>query len=329
MDLTEELKRYIHWDQVEKIGQAYFVSFEQSERMNLKNIRASGADLNPTISFLSNERTSTFYLADNGDHVFDALMAVPIVFNVVAALGQNNVDAIYQHWTFAGWLHREEDKPAYKASYCQDGLVSDVSLYFQLGIRHRERAPSMELYRQIESETRPDGSVVRKFGIGIQECSHVINLDTDSLPEPCNLRSWPYVRRLTLRKGHQLFVPTEDGLAIKELTAKTAEAKWAVSDAMSGGVYPTSMEMGKFHEFWKDGQVEMRRVGSLRSKWIRIKDEDHRPLTDRDIRQGAFTNAAFDKEFMQVLTRVGLTDKPFYDDDKIEFIVLTGLFRDD
>jgi len=332
MDLTEDLKRYIHWDQVKKVGDAYFITFEQNERMKLKNIRASGPDLNPTISFLSHERTSTFYLVDNGEHVFDDFMTVPIVFDVVAPLRQNSIAAVYQHWTFAGWLHREQDKPAYKALYNENetGSESEVLLYFELGVRHREGAPSMELYRQLQTEKRPDGSVIRTFGLGIQECSHVIDDDTGSpLPDPSNLRSWPYVRRLTLRKGRQLFIPTKSGLALRELAAKTAEAKWAVSDAMTGGIYPTHMVMQNFHEFWKDGQLEARRVKDLRSKWIRIKEDDQRPLTDGDVRVGAFGNAAFDKEFMHVLTRVGLTNKPFYDDNTIEFAVLTGLFKDD
>lgn len=83
--------------------------------------------------------------------------------------------------------------------------------------------------------------------------------------------------------------------------------------------------MRGFHEFWDGDELTKRVIDSVRSTWFRINEEDRREISPETLRRGGITSAKFDKQFRQLIDRVGFVNKPFYDDPMIELGVLTDL----
>ncbi len=314
-DLTEAIIAHTGCQDVEFSEGVYFLRFLQHDRYALRNIRTDGTNLNPVLSRTPENRTRTFYLHDNGSDLVERLNDVPLVFCVSSKLNEG-VLGDYAHWTLGGVLHRD-DGPAYVANYLnpERTIETMMRMYFINGVQHRDAAPSMELYHNYKTEFTPDGDPVIKFHQAVFECTYC--------PEEgdfTELLSWPYVKRLALNKGREF---SKDGK--REIAAAFANARWELPKGLNSGIYPYKMEMKGFHEFWDGDELTKRVIESVRSTWFRINEEDRREISPETLRRGGITSAKFDKQFRQLIDRVGFVDKPFYDDPMIELGVLTDL----
>lgn len=310
-DLTEEIITYTGCQNVEFKDGVYFLRFLQHDRNLLRNIRTDGTDMNPVLYTTPENRVRTFYLNDNGSDLVSKLAMVPLVFCVTSQLN-DGINGEYEHWTLSGILHRDNG-PAYLANYVnsQGTIATMMSMYFVFGVRKRSGGPSLELYQNYKKE----GDRVIRFNQAIFECTHCPE-EGDST----ETLSWPYVQRLTLSKGREQRV---DGH--RELAAKFANAKWSLPHGLGSGIYPIKMEMKGFHEFWNEGNLQARKIETVRSTWVRINEEDKVRKSPATLRNGGISHPKFDAQFRQLIDRVGFIDRPFYDDPMIELGVITDL----
>lgn len=327
--LVETLQRYIAWDNVELRDGVLHVSFSQADRRSLLNIGSSGKSFHsPTISFDHSTTNQTFFVMPRMVDDYHELMAEPIVFHVTGFMDKG-VMAEYEHWTKAGILHREGG-PAYQSWY--DNPVTDqkdrMEMYFCAGLLQRDRGPAISIYKNIVERNHHGEGEVIQFDNAIFECRHIPGQeDLDYFPDECMSQSWPYVHRLSLQRGQQLMTPGADGrMTLREIAALRATAKWQIPSDVQPGYYPNKMVMQKFHEFWENGVLQTRIIGGkFESHWVRMDSEDKRPLPEFSQRRNTTTNASFDRLFKPMMSKVGITDKPFYDDANVEFAVLTDL----
>lgn len=330
--LAETLQSYINHSEVWEKDGVLYVSLDHNKRMHLKNLGSSGAKfMDPTISFEPGTRSSTFFLKADGSDAYHDLMAEPIVFRVIGKMDKG-IYAVYEHWTKAGILHRDGG-PAYQSWYTDPstGRKDWMEMYYFAGVLSRDKGPAISVYKNVkEMEYEDDGKKVRQFDLAVLECRHVPTEhdDTDYLPDNGLIQSWPYVDRLTLNRGRQLFVPDGDRMALREIAAIRAVAKWKIPSDVISGYYPVEMIMPRFHEWWKEGSVEDRVVGSnFKSSWVAIDTSEKRQMPTFMQKQKSVSFPDFDQEFKIMIPRMGLIEKPFYEDAEVEFNVLTDLSK--
>lgn len=327
--LVETLQSYLGHPSVEERDGVLFVLLSQNERMSIRNLGTSGDHfMNPTISFSEGVSSQTFFLQNDGSSAYYDLMAEPIVFCVTGTMDKG-IKAVYEHWTKAGILHRD-GAPAYQSWYThpETGRKDWTAMYYFAGVLSRDGGPAISIYKNMKEKNHNGAGKIISFDLAVLECRHIHGDTTDYLPDNTWSRSWPYVKRLSLNKGQQLFVPDGDVLVLRETAAIRATAKWEIPEDVISGYYPQEMIMPRFHEFWNGKQLEDRIVsGNFTSKWLPIDTEDKRKMPPFMQTQKAVSFSAFDEEFMCMIPRMGLTEKPFYDDADVEFAVLTDLSK--
>ena len=318
-DLLEYVKQHTGWTDVVEDNGIIVISFSQNERMHLRNVQTSGKyTTSPTLSMEGDAAPSrTFFLAENGidGAVYEELMRVPILFKVHGTM-EKGIVAEYEHWTLNSFLHRT-DGPAYTAWYVDHGGQKDrTEMHYQGGLLHREVGPAITIYKNLVEEPYSEGDgTIRQFDYLIMECRHYSE-------EMHRTISWPFVQRMTHWYGRQLYV--DDSL--RQTAAKKTSAKWMLPEGMGSGIYPVTLDMEKFHEWTNEDKVESRVVqGTFTSRWIKIDGDDRRPLTWSDMRRNSIHHSGFDQDFRPLVSKIGLVDKPFYEDAEVEFAVLTDL----
>jgi hypothetical protein len=287
--ILEEIKAATHWHLVEKIDDAYVISFAFKDHRQI-------------IGLARGEQQDSFYLN------FDSLRQVPISFLI--SFGESS---IVQYWTLNQQLHRTGSRPAL-TSVMRDDVGGDHIVcrrWFWNGMPHRVDGPAIEKMTgynaAVDNQSYLTESWSSKQLIWMVEGQEA---------------RYPFPKKAELLDGSSIkYAKTKEYCKFEDvpsLHAAIATFEWELpryKEDWNHHLIPLHADISDFSEFYEQGKLKNRQCERLEMDWL-WKGKKLAGLFDMN-------------EFHEALLNTGLIRKldfwkaPFYSTAGTEVMMLT------